>query len=138
MVYGKSITIRTKGFSDIHDITGKVRIIAAESKIKNGLVNISVIGSTASVSTIEFEPALVEDFKEQLEKLAPRTLRSRHSETWGDDNGFSHIRATFMGPSITVPLSGGGLVLGTWQHIVIIDHDNRPRERDVFVQVIGE
>ena len=138
MVYGKEISLNTKGFSDIHDITEKVSEIVDVSMIRDGLVNICVIGSTASVSTIEYEPALVADVKEQLEKLIPHTMHSRHSQTWGDDNGFSHIRATFMGPGITVPLSSGKLVLGTWQQIVVIDHDNRPRTRKVFVQIIGE
>lgn len=138
MVYGSEISLNTKGFSDIHDITEKVSEIVEESMIRDGLVNICVIGSTASVSTIEYEPALVADVKEQLEKLVPHTMHSRHSQTWGDDNGFSHIRATFMGPGITVPLSKGKPVLGTWQQIVVIDHDNRPRTRKVFVQIIGE
>jgi secondary thiamine-phosphate synthase enzyme len=138
MVYGNTFSIQTKGFSDIKDITGRVGDIVAKSKIADGLVCVSIVGSTASVSTIEYEPALVEDFREELEKLAPKTMRSRHSMTWGDDNGFSHIRATFMGPSLTVPLSKGSLVLGTWQQIVVIDHDNRPRSRTVFVQVVGE
>jgi secondary thiamine-phosphate synthase enzyme len=138
MVHGEEFTISTKGFSDIHDITARVEEIIAKSGIKNGLICVFAVGSTASVSTIEYEPALVEDFREQLEKFAPHTMRSRHSETWGDDNGFSHIRATFMGPGVTVPVHDGDLVLGTWQQIVVIDHDNRPRSRKIFVQVIGE
>jgi secondary thiamine-phosphate synthase enzyme len=138
MVHGEQISLSTKGFSDIHDLTARVEQVVAKSGIQNGLVCVFAVGSTASVSTIEFEPALSEDFRDQLEKFAPHTLRSRHSETWGDDNGFSHIRATFMGPGLTVPVHGGALVLGTWQQIVLIDHDNRPRTRKVFVQVIGE
>ncbi len=138
MVYGKKITLSTKGFSDIRDITSDVKSIVLKSGIKNGLVNISVIGSTASISTIEYEPALVEDVRDQLEEFIPSTRHTRHSQTWGDDNGFSHLRATFMGPGITVPLSGGKLVLGTWQQIVVIDHDNRPRSREIFIQVMGE
>ncbi len=138
MVYGKEITLSTGGFSDIKDITAGVAEIACESGIKDGLVNISVIGSTASISTIEFEPALVQDMKDELERFVPHARRTRHSETWGDDNGFSHLRATFMGPGITLPVSGGKIVLGTWQQIVLIDHDNRPRSRHVFVQVMGE
>lgn len=138
MVYGKRITLSTKGFSDIRDITGEVQNIIRQSGIKNGLVNISVIGSTASVSTIEYEPALVEDVRDQLEEMVSSSKHTRHSQTWGDDNGFSHIRATLMGPGITVPVSEGSPVLGTWQQIVVIDHDNRPRSREVFVQVMGE
>jgi secondary thiamine-phosphate synthase enzyme len=137
-IHGEEIIIQTKGFSDIRDLTTGVEEVVVRSKINSGIANIFVIGSTASVSTIEFEPALVEDMKDQLEKFASRTMRTRHSDTWGDDNGFSHIRATFMGPGITVPISNSRLILGTWQQIVIIDHDNRPRERKIFVQVMGE
>lgn len=138
MVFGKQIALETKGFSDIKDITGEVRDIVEASKIKNGLVHIFAVGSTASVTTIEYEPALVEDMRDQLESFASSTMHSRHSQTWGDDNGFSHIRATFMGPGMTAPVSEGTVVLGTWQQIVVIDHDNRPRSRKIFVQVMGE
>jgi secondary thiamine-phosphate synthase enzyme len=138
MVYGKELERTTKGFSDILDITSAVEQMVGESGVRNGLVNISVIGSTASVSTIEYEPALVEDVKEQLDRLVPHTLASRHSATWGDDNGFSHLRATLMGPSITLPVVDGKTVLGTWQQIVVIDHDNRPRKRRIRIQVVGE
>ena len=138
MVFGKQFTIETKGLSDIKDITSLVQDIVATSNIQNGLVNVFAVGSTASITTIEFEPALVEDMHDQLEQFAPHTMKSRHSETWGDDNGFSHIRATFMGPGVTLPLSESILVLGTWQQIVVIDHDNRPRSRKIFVQVMGE
>ena len=138
MVFGKAVTVSTQGFSDFKDITGQVAGIVSASKIKSGIVTVFVVGSTASVSTVEYEPALVEDVRERLEQFAPRTMRSRHSETWGDDNGFSHIRATVMGPGITVPFTDGKLELGTWQQVVVIDHDNRPRSRKVFVQVMGE
>jgi len=138
MVYGKKITLSTKGFSDIKDITDKVKNIAHQSGIKNGLVGVFAIGSTASVSTTEYEPALVEDVREQLEEFVPSSKHTRHSQTWGDDNGFSHIRATFMGPGICVPLSVGELVLGTWQQIIVIGHDNRPCSLEVFIQVMGE
>lgn len=138
MVSGESFSIKTQGFSDIKDITDNVQHIVVNSRIKNGLAHVFVVGSTASISTIEYEPALVEDMKEQLEKMIPSTLQSRHSKTWGDDNGFSHLRATFMGPGLTIPVVDGSIVLGTWQQIVVIDHDNRPRSRKVFVQVIGD
>lgn len=138
MVYGESISLATKGFSDIKNITGEVQEIVHSSGIKKGLVNICVIGSTASISTIEFEPALVEDVREKLEVLVSSQAHSRHSETWGDDNGFSHIRATLMGPSITLPVADQHIILGTWQQIVVIDHDNRPRSRKIFIQVMGE
>jgi secondary thiamine-phosphate synthase enzyme len=138
MVFGKSITLPLKGFSDMSDITDDVHSIIADSKIKNGIVTVFAVGSTASISTIEYEPALVQDVKERLETIASRSLHSHHSQTWGDDNGFSHIRATLMGPGITVPFTNSHMLLGTWQQIVVIDHDNRPRQRKVFVQVIGE
>ena len=138
MVHGNELELATKGFSDIIDITASVEQAVGESGVKEGVVNVSVIGSTASVSTIEYEPALVEDVKEQLERLIPHTLASRHSATWGDDNGFSHIRATLMGPSTTLPVAEGRIVVGTWQQIVVIDHDNRPRKRRIRIQVVGE
>jgi secondary thiamine-phosphate synthase enzyme len=138
MVHGAMISIQTKGFSDIHNLTDKVRTIIRESSITDGIAVVSAVGSTASISTIEYEGALVADVQEQLEKTVPHTMHSRHSQTWGDDNGFSHIRATLMGPSITIPLVEGEPVLGTWQQIIVIDHDNRPRNRKVYVQVLGE
>jgi len=138
MVSGAQFSIKTKGFSDIHNITAEVQDIVGKSGITNGLVNIFAVGSTASVTTIEYEPALIEDMRDKLEAFASHTMHSRHSETWGDDNGFSHIRATFMGPGLTAPVSNGTVVLGTWQQICLIDHDNRPRSRKMFVQVMGE
>ena len=138
MIIGEEVTLKTKGFSDIINITETVSSIVKKSGIKEGIAHIFNIGSTGSISTIEYEGALVEDYKEKLEDLIPSTMRSRHSETWGDDNGFSHIRATLMGPNLTVPVTNGSLVLGTWQQIIVVDHDNRPRNRRVFVQVFGE
>src|SRR6056297_2381804 len=134
----KDLHIKTNGFSDIHNLTEKVNAIVKESDIKEGICNVFVVGSTASISTMEFEPALVTDVKEKLEEFASKTMRSHHSETWGDDNGFSHIRATFMGPGITVPIRDGKCILGTWQQIVVLDHDNRPRDRHIIVQVMGQ
>ena len=138
MVHGEELELSTRGFSDILDVTASVEKVVGKSQVREGLVTVSVIGSTASVSTIEYEPALVEDVQGQLEKLIPRTLASRHSATWGDDNGFSHIRATLMGPSMTLPVVDGRIVLGTWQQIVVIDHDNRPRKRRIRIQTVGE
>jgi len=137
MVYGKTITISTAGFSDIINVSDQVQSTVSASGIQDGLAAVTVIGSTASVTTIEYEPALVEDMKELFEKIIPRTIRSRHSETWGDDNGFSHMRASLMGPGITLPVVDGRILLGTWQQIVVVDHDNRPRNRDVRIQITG-
>ncbi|KMQ51759.1 hypothetical protein CHISP_1255 [Chitinispirillum alkaliphilum] len=138
MVIGEYIELSMKGFSDIKDITSKVEQIVSRSEVQNGTVAVFVIGSTASVSTMEYEPALVRDVQEKLEELISSKIHSHHSETWGDDNGFSHMRATLMGPGITVPVVNGSMTLGTWQQIVIIDHDNRARNRKVRVQVTGE
>jgi len=138
MVTGEKISVSTVGFSDIKDLTERVQRIVTDSGIRDGLVSVHAIGSTASVTTIEYEPALVADLQELLEKFASRNMQSRHSQTWGDDNGFSHLRASFMGPGLTVPVRDRQLVLGTWQQIIVIDHDNRPRQRDLFIQVIGE
>ncbi len=109
-----------------------------KSGIMEGIVAVTAIGSTASVTTIEFEPALKEDMRELLNRIAPETMRSRHSETWGDDNGFSHLRATLMGPGITLPVENGKPLTGTWQQVVLIDHDNRPRNRKIRIQVLGD
>jgi secondary thiamine-phosphate synthase enzyme len=112
--------------------------IVAKSKAKEGCVNVFCCGSTAIVSTIEHEPNLVEDVKDALQKIAPYHGNYRHHETWGDDNGAAHVRATIMGPGITVPFSKGKLILGTWQQIAVLDFDTRPREREVVVQIVGE
>ncbi|MCD6589035.1 MAG: YjbQ family protein [Candidatus Fermentibacteraceae bacterium] len=137
MTFGSTISVQTQGFSDIVDITQQVQTTITESEIMNGIVNVTAIGSTASVTTIEYEPALVIDMQELLNKLVPETIRSRHSETWGDDNGFSHMRATLMGPGTTLPVERGKLLTGTWQQVVVIDHDNRPRNRQIRIQVVG-
>ena len=138
MVFGKTITFSTQGFSDIIEITSQVQEVINSSGITSGIACISVIGSTASITTIEYEPALVEDMKEQLERLVSQDLRSRHSETWGDDNGFSHLRASLMGPGISLPVVDRSLFVGTWQQVVLIDHDNRPRERRIRIQISGD
>ncbi|HPA19472.1 MAG TPA: secondary thiamine-phosphate synthase enzyme YjbQ [Verrucomicrobiae bacterium] len=138
MVYGEEICVQTKGFSDIVDLTAEVSRIVSRSKAKAGIVAVTAIGSTASVTTIEFEPALVEDFRDKLEEIASRDEATRHSQTWGDDNGFAHLRASLMGPGVCLPVVGGRPLLGTWQQIVLVDHDNRPRDRRVHVQVVGE
>ena len=138
MVFGQEISFATKGFSDIKNVTDETRKIVTQSGIRAGIVTVSVIGSTASVNTIEYEPALVQDVQRELEKWIPSTLHSLHSQAWDDDNGFSHIRATFLGPSVTLPVVEHQIALGTWQQIIVIDHDNTPRTRRVYVQVIGE
>lgn len=138
MTFGKTITVRTEGFSDIVNISEHVQAVVAESKIRDGIASITAIGSTASLTTIEYEPALIADMQQLLNTLVPETIRSRHSETWGDDNGFSHMRASLMGPGITLPVEKGSLLTGTWQQVVVIDHDNRSRSRQIRIQVVGE
>lgn len=134
----EDIYLKTEGFSDIHDLTSRIASIVRDSGIQEGFCHIFSVGSTASISTMEYEPALIRDVKEKLEEFASENMRSHHSQTWGDDNGFSHIRSTFMGPGITVPIRDNSCILGTWQQIVLLDHDNRSRNRHVVVQVMGE
>lgn len=137
-IISKEISISANGFSDIKNITEQVTDFADKSGFEEGILHIFPIGSTASISTIEFEPALLQDMKDKLEEFAPHDQTTRHGETWGDDNGFSHMRATMMGPGITVPLHEGKPVLGTWQQVVILNHDNRERERRIFLQALGK
>jgi secondary thiamine-phosphate synthase enzyme len=131
-------SIRTKGFNDIIDITDKVSEIVEKSKIKDGICLISCPGATVGITTIEAEPNLIEDFKEFLEKMVPSDRPYHHDETWGDKNAFSHIRSALIKPFLTVPIEDGKLILGTWQQIVLIDFDNRPREREIIVKIIGQ
>lgn len=137
-IFSKEISINSEGYSEINNITAEIEKVARESGFREGMIHIFPIGSTASISTIEFEPALVQDMKDKLEEFAPKAQQTRHGQTWGDDNGFSHMRATMMGPGITVPLHEGQPVLGTWQQVVIFNHDNRKRERRIFLQVMGK
>ena len=130
--------VRTKGQDECLDITEQVQAVVERSKIRQGLATVFVTGSTAGVTTIEFEPGLVRDLKEAVERLFPESLRYAHHETGGDDNGFSHLRASFLGPSLSVPVVEGKLQLGTWQQIVLVDFDVRPRTRSYLIQLIGE
>ena len=130
-------TVESRGNTHVIDITSDVASSVAEAGIKTGVATVFVTGSTAGVTTVEFEPGLVKDLDAAFNRLMPRELEYRHHETWGDDNGHSHIRASFLGPSLAVPFEHGGLVLGTWQQIVIIDFDTRPRSRNYVIQIIG-
>ena len=133
-----TISRKTGGFNDIQDITADVAGIVEESGLSDGIVTLFVTGSTGGVTTIEFEPGLVKDIPEALDRIAPMGKAYHHDAAWGDGNGFSHVRAALVGPSLTVPFSGGSLLLGTWQQIVLIDFDNRARTRKIAVQVLGE
>lgn len=138
MIHGEYITLGTGGYSDVRNITDRVADIVREAGIINGQVLVFSPGSTASVTTLEYEVLLVEDFKAMTENMIPEDIPSKHTDTFADRNGFAHLRATLFGPGVTVPIHNGQMVLGKWQHIVVIDHDNRPRERSLFVQVSGE
>jgi secondary thiamine-phosphate synthase enzyme len=136
--FGEDVRLKTSGEGDVQDITAHVARVVNLSKIENGIVCVSVVGSTASVTTVEFEPGLAKDLGEAAERLFPRGLDYDHHRRWGDGNGHSHVRASFLGPSVTVPVRGGKPVLGTWQQIVLMEFDPRPRERTVAVQVVGD
>jgi len=129
-------TISTKGFADIIDITSQVSEVVKKSKISDGICLISSPGSTCGITTIEYESELLKDFKEFLEKIIPSNKEYHHDKVWGEKNGFSHIRSALIKPFLTVPIENGKLVLGTWQQIVLVDFDNRPREREIIVKVV--
>jgi secondary thiamine-phosphate synthase enzyme len=134
----KELNFRTKGADDIIDITAKVRDALAETKLKNGIVTVFVQGSTGAVTTVEYEPGLLQDLPEFYEKIIPKSKHYAHDSTWGDANGYAHLRASLQGPSLTIPFSGKSLLLGTWQQIVFLEFDNRARQRKVILQFIGE
>lgn len=137
-VINTSIALSTKGNADIIDITSQVDGIVKSSKIKNGLVAIFVPGSTGALTTIEYESGAIEDLRRAIERIAPENIEYKHNLKWGDGNGHSHVRAALLGPSIAVPIIDGKMALGTWQQIVFIDFDNRPRNRKIVVQIMGE
>ena len=138
MVVTKQISLQTKGQCDIIDITPQVEQQVAETNINSGTATLFVNGSTAGVTTIEFEPGLISDFKGMWERNVPQNISYDHDRRWGDGNGYSHVRASLLGASLAVPFNDKRLTLGTWQQIVLVDFDNRPRSRQVIVQVMGE
>jgi secondary thiamine-phosphate synthase enzyme len=129
--------VATSGQGDVQDVTGLVARVTSKSSLESGLVTIAVVGSTASITTIEFEPGAVADFNRVWEQLAPRAGEYQHHLQWGDDNGSSHVRAAILGPSISIPFQDGRLCIGTWQQIVLIEFDTRARNREIVVQLIG-
>jgi secondary thiamine-phosphate synthase enzyme len=137
-VVSDSIRLSTKGYCDMFDLTDSVFRSLTSHKFKNGTVTLFVPGSTGALTTIEHEGGLVKDFEELMEKVAPSGKTYHHDAKWGDGNGFSHIRASLVGPSLTVPFTDGKLALGTWQQIVFVDFDNRPRSRTIHLQFIAE
>lgn len=138
MVATQKFEISTKGQGDARDITEKVAAAVAASRARAGTATIFVVGSTAGITTIEFEPGAVADLNRVFEHLAPRDADYQHHLRWGDDNGSSHVRAALLGPSITVPFVDGALTLGTWQQLMLLEFDTRPRRREIVVQIVGE
>jgi secondary thiamine-phosphate synthase enzyme len=139
MVKTKKINVQTNGNCDIVDITPDVSSFVSQSNIKEGTATVFNVGSTAGITTIEYEPGLVNyDIATAFEKIAPQNARYEHEETWHDDNGHAHVRASLLGPSLIVPILDGQMTLGTWQQIVLIDFDTRPRNRTVICQINGQ
>jgi secondary thiamine-phosphate synthase enzyme len=133
-----SVSVRTRGESQMLDLTPKVQEVVERHRFREGHALVFVSGSTAGLTTVEFEPGLQKDLPAAFERIAPRDMRYAHEETWHDDNGHSHVRASILGPSLAVPFKDGRLLLGTWQQIVLIDFDTRPRQRELVVQLSGE
>jgi secondary thiamine-phosphate synthase enzyme len=137
-VVTKELHFNTKGEVEIVDLTGKVNNAVRESAVNDGIVTIFVPGATGAVTTIEYEPGLLHDLPAALERLFPRGIEYEHELRWHDGNGHSHVRAAFLGPSLTVPFKDQRLMLGTWQQVVFIELDNKPRSRRVILQIMGE
>jgi secondary thiamine-phosphate synthase enzyme len=138
MVLTTTRDVQTAGQGDAHDLTPMVADVLAKSPLKAGLVTVAVIGSTAGVTTVEFEPGVVEDLGALFERLAPRRGEYRHHLRWGDDNGSSHVRAGLLGPSVSIPFTNKALMLGTWQQIALFEFDTEPRRRQIAIQLMGE
>jgi secondary thiamine-phosphate synthase enzyme len=138
MVVNKKISLQSKGHGDIIDITPEVQEQLAETDISDGTVTLFVSGSTAGITTIEFETGLLSDFKGMWERNVPTNIPYQHDRAWGEGNGYSHVRASLLGASLVIPFNDKKLALGTWQQIVLVDFDNRPRSRQIVVQIMGE
>ena len=138
MVVTRSLSIKTRGNCDIIDITGQVAREVGDSGIDNGIVTVFVIGSTAGISTIENDPGLLSDFEAMWDRVIPVNIDYKHNRAWGEGNGHSHVRASVLSASLTVPFTSKRMFLGTWQQIVYLDFDNRPRSREIVLQIMGE
>ena len=134
----KKISLPTQGNPDLVNITEKIKDLLKSTGLKKGSLVVFVVGSTVAITTFEYEPGVVKDMQELYEKLIPQSKHYTHDDTWADANGFSHLRAALQGPSLTIPFDKGELLLGTWQQVVLADFDNRPRQREVVVQMMGE
>ncbi|UCC16788.1 MAG: YjbQ family protein [Dehalococcoidales bacterium] len=138
MVITSRISLQTKGNGDIINITHQIQNEIDTVDINNGTVTVFVSGSTAGLSTVEYEPGVVSDFSKMFERIIPKEMKYEHDRAWGDGNGHSHVRASLLGPSLVIPFHDKGLMLGTWQQVVLVDFDNRPRSRQVILQILGE
>jgi len=138
MVETKIIEFETRGDGDIIDLTPRLKSAIHEAKVVSGVVTVFVPGSTAGLTTIEYEPGLLQDVPQLMERLVPSDRSYQHDETWHDGNGFSHLRSALIGPNVTVPFVNRELLLGTWQQVVLLDFDNRPRSRRVIFQIMGD
>jgi len=138
MSYQQQIPLMTKGHGDMHNITDQVAMIVTSSGIRTGTVNVFNVGSTAAVGTIEFEPGLQHDLPDILDRIIPPSRNYGHEQTWQDGNGHSHLQATLLGPSLTVPIADGKLVLGAWQQIFHLECDVRGRQRTLVITVVGD
>ena len=137
-IHNSQLRIQTTSGTDILDLTPQVTEAVRKTNVQNGTVNLFIPGSTAALTTIEFESGAVNDLREAIERMAPRDLYYEHDERWGDGNGYAHLRSALIGTSLSVPVSGGELVLGKWQQVIFMDFDNRPRNRRIHVNVTGE
>jgi secondary thiamine-phosphate synthase enzyme len=137
-VIAKDITLQSRGNCDIIDITSQVAKNVEKSGVNSGIVTLFIVGSTAGITTIEYEPNLVSDFKNMWDRVIPQNITYEHNRTWGDGNGHSHVRASTLGASLIIPFVNKRLTLGTWQQIVFVDFDNRPRSRKLAIQILGE
>lgn len=137
-IFTKTINVKTTGEDDIVDITGDVADGITSSKFKEGIVTIFVVGSTAGITTLEYEPGLKKDFPRMLERVAPSDIEYEHQKMWHDNNGHSHVRASLVGPCLTVPFRDGSLSLGTWQQLVLVEMDTRGRDREIILQMMGQ
>ncbi len=138
MVISEKVSLSTKGNGDIVDITPQVTEKVAQSGLESGTVTLFISGSTAGLTTIEYEPGLIADLKEMWRRLVPEDISYQHDQRWGDGNGHAHVRASLLGASLVIPFTDKMLALGTWQQVVVVDFDNRPRSRQVIVQILGE
>jgi len=134
----KTIRISTKGNCDMIDITAEIAREISNSNINNGIVTIFISGSTAGITTIEYEAGVISDFQDMWDRNAPSNIPYQHDQRWGDGNGYSHVRASLQGPSLVVPFANKKMALGTWQQIVVVDFDNRARTREIILQLLGE